>query len=52
MKTYSSMTKDELMQEYLAQKDQYEQCVAQGLKLNMARGKPSKLQLDAVSPRI
>lgn len=49
MKTYSSMTKDELMQEYLAQKDQYEQCVAQGLKLNMARGKPSKLQLDAVS---
>ena len=49
MKEFSSMTKDELNQEYLAQKVRYEACVKQGLNLNMARGKPSKQQLDLVS---
>ena len=49
MSVYSYMTKDELNQEYLAEKAHYEECISQGLKLNMARGKPSKLQLDGVS---
>lgn len=49
MRAYSSMNKDELNQEFLAEKAHYEACISQGLKLNMARGKPSKLQLDAVS---
>lgn len=49
MRAYASMTKDELNAEYLAESAHYEKCLSQGLKLNMARGKPSKLQLDAVS---
>lgn len=49
MNAYSSMTRDELEKEFLAEKAHYEVCLNQGLKLNMARGKPSKLQLDAVS---
>ena len=49
MSAYSSMSMDELKESYLAEKAHYDECKAQGLKLNMARGKPSKLQLDAVS---
>ena len=49
MTNYSSMTKTELSQELAAVKAHYDACLAQNLKLNMARGKPSKLQLDAVS---
>ncbi len=49
MTTYSCMTKDELRQEYALVKAQYDQVKAQGLKLNMARGKPAKAQLDLVS---
>ena len=49
MKPFSYMSVDELNKVYLAEKAHYADCVAQGLKLNMARGKPSKLQLDGVS---
>lgn len=46
---YSDMSRDELEKEYCSVKQKFEQCKQLGLKLNMARGKPSKLQLDAVS---
>ena len=49
MATYSCRTKEEL---YLEQKKllaRYEELKAQNLKLDMSRGKPSKLQLDLVS---
>ena len=43
------MNREELNAEYQAIKARFEACKAMNLKLNMARGKPSKLQLDAVS---
>ena len=46
---YSTMTRDELNAEYQSVKARFEACKAMNLKLNMARGKPSKMQLDAVS---
>ena len=46
---YSCMTTAELSREYAAVLDEFDQLKAQGLKLNMARGKPSKEQLDLVS---
>ncbi len=49
MTPYSCMTTDELRKEYELVKAGYEACQAQGLKLNMARGKPAKAQLDLVS---
>ncbi len=49
MNTYSCMNKEELKAEYALVKEQYEKVKAQGLKLNMARGKPAKAQLDLVS---
>lgn len=49
MQAYSVMTNEALAREYEAVKAQYEESKQLGLKLNMARGKPSKLQLDAVS---
>ena len=49
MTAYRSMTKQALQAEYALQKAKFEQCKALGLKLNMARGKPSKAQIDAVS---
>ena len=49
MTPYSCMTKSELEQEYQNVLRQYAQCQAQGLNLNMARGKPAKAQLDLVS---
>ena len=49
MKNYNAMTPAQLKEEYLRVKGSYDACKALGLKLNMARGKPSKLQLDAVS---
>ncbi len=52
MKQYQDMTRDEL----LAQKDQltqtYSQLQAQGLKLNMARGKPGADQLELSAPML
>lgn len=46
---YSERTRVELEQEYLQVKAHFEQCKSQGLKLNMSRGKPSKLQLNSVN---
>ena len=46
---YSCMSTAELGREYAIVLDEYDQLKAQGLKLNMARGKPSKKQLDLVS---
>jgi len=47
--TYSCMTKEQLEMEYNQILSSYERCQAQGLSLNMARGKPAKAQLDLVS---
>ena len=49
MTPYSCMTKEALEQEYRSVLTSYEHMKAQGLNLNMARGKPAKLQLDLVS---
>ena len=49
MTPYSCMSTAELSWEYATVLDDYDQLKAQGLKLNMARGKPSKKQLDLVS---
>ena len=48
MKQYSAMTKEELKQQYALEKERFDACKSQNLKLNMARGKPSKEQLDLV----
>ena len=49
MPVYASMDRTALEQEYAAQKAHFAACKAQELKLNMARGKPAKMQLDLVS---
>lgn len=49
MQNYAERTSAELEAEYSAVLMHYEDCKSKKLKLNMARGKPSKLQLDAVS---
>lgn len=46
---YTLKTHDELEQEYSVVKAHFDACKQMNLKLNMARGKPSKKQLDAVS---
>ena len=46
---YHCMTPQQLREEYLEVSHKFEECKAQGLKLNMARGKPSDAQLDLVS---
>ena len=46
---YSEMTKQQLEQEYTNVKAAYDACLNMNLKLNMARGKPSKMQLDVVT---
>ena len=46
MQTYASMEKTELMKELAKLEGCYEDYKAQGLSLNMARGKPSSEQLD------
>ena len=46
---YSCMTTEELEREYQRVLADFEHCKSQGLNLNMARGKPSKAQLDMVS---
>ena len=43
---YCEMSKDMLQQEYKSVLAQFEACKSKKLKLNMARGKPSKVQLD------
>ncbi len=49
MATYSGRTKEELRMEHEKLLARYEELKAQNLKLDMSRGKPSKLQLDLVS---
>ena len=49
MISYASMTAQDLQAEYLLQKQNFAQCKARGLNLNMSRGKPSKAQIDEVS---
>ena len=49
MSQYELMSRKELENIYQAEQTHFEQCKAQNLKLNMARGKPSKKQLDLVS---
>ena len=49
MKKYAEMTLSERQAEYAAVKAAYEQQKALGLKLNMARGKPGRDQLDMVT---
>ncbi len=46
MKTYASMTREELLREYAAQQNAFDRCKEKRLALNMARGKPAKAQLD------
>ena len=50
MKKYTEMTPQERQAEYAAVKAKFEQLKDMGLSLNMARGKPSKVQLDLVTP--
>lgn len=46
MSAYAYMTHDELQAEYAALQQEFEEVKTKQLKLNMARGKPSKDQLD------
>jgi len=49
MKKYSEMSKAELRAELEMVQGKYDELKGRGLSLNMARGKPGKEQLDAVS---
>lgn len=49
MSKYIEKTTAELKQEYRSVLADFESCKSKNLKLNMARGKPSRKQLDAVS---
>ena len=49
MTPYSCMTSAQLEAEYQKVLEDYAHWKAQGLNLNMARGKPAKKQLDLVS---
>lgn len=49
MSNYTVCTKEDLYREYNLVKASYDKLKMQGLKLNMARGKPSKAQLDLVN---
>ena len=48
MKQYAQMTLEELKSTYAAVLEQFENCKAQNLKLDMSRGKPAKNQLDCM----
>ena len=49
MPPYSCMTREELEKEHQKVLAAFEEIKARGLNLNMARGKPAKMQLDLVS---
>ena len=49
MKPYADYTRSERCAEYAALQEQYEAWTTKQLSLNMARGKPSRAQLDMVS---
>lgn len=46
MKTYAEMSREELLKEKESLEQRFKEVEAKGLDLNMARGKPSKAQLD------
>ena len=48
MLPYANRTKDQLEEEFRIVTEQFDACKAKNLKLNMSRGKPSKMQLDVV----
>ena len=48
MLPYANRTRDELEEEFRIVTEQFAACKAKNLKLNMSRGKPSKMQLDVV----
>lgn len=50
MKAYAQMTKKELLKEKESLEKVYKEICEKGLNLNMARGKPSKAQLDLSMP--
>ena len=52
MKKYSEMTLAERQAEYVAAQGEYEKLKGMRLRLNMARGKPGKEQLDMVTPML
>ena len=52
MKKYSEMTLAERQAEYVTAQREYEKLKGMGLRLNMARGKPGKEQLDMVTPML
>ncbi len=49
MLIFEEMNAEQLAEAYAREKAHFEACKAQGLDLNMARGKPAKAQLDAMS---
>ncbi len=49
MTEYLAMSRDELLEEFKKVSAHFNSCKEQNLKLNLARGKPAKAQLDAVS---
>jgi len=50
MKSYKELSQSEMQEQLAASRKEYQQFVAKGLKLNMARGKPSPEQLDLSMP--
>lgn len=48
-KVYRNLSANEKAKEYTLVKNHFDELKAKGLKLNMARGKPGKEQLDLVS---
>ena len=48
MLPYANRTKADLEKEFQEMSERYASCKAKDLKLNMSRGKPSKMQLDVV----
>lgn len=50
MKSYSEMSKDELIAEQSVLEAKYKEYQSAGLKLDMSRGKPSEDQVDVSSP--
>ncbi len=47
---FSELTKEQLEELYISTKSKYEEKKAQGMSLNIARGKPAPEQLDLVMP--
>lgn len=52
MKMYTQMTREELLSVKAALEEEYKTLEAKGLKLNMARGKPGKAQLELAMPML